>query len=266
MRSSKNENLCSNRCGWSDGHRNKHRIACTEANRRPERREKSRELMRKMPKRKKGEFHHTEESKLLIGKIGKGRKAWNEGLTKEDPRVAKYAAKQLGKKKSSGPKLKESWKVPEVREARLAGASKSWFKKGEHPHNYGISPSEVTIEKYRQGAYRRILRNSQRKGFFETAPERKMRSILDALGIIYKHPYPINNILHRYPADFYIPGSKLVIEVDGKFWHYYPNGTAIDKIRTKELQGAGYKVLRFWEGEFDLEIVQQALRNFLQEV
>ncbi len=38
-------------------------------------------------------------------------------------------------------------------------------------------------------------------------------------------------------------------KVDGKFWHNYPDGGAIDKVRNEELQKSGYCVIRFWEDE-----------------
>jgi very-short-patch-repair endonuclease len=42
---------------------------------------------------------------------------------------------------------------------------------------------------------------------------------------------------------------KLVIECDGDYWHKYPIGREIDRLRTKELLEQGFKVLRLWENE-----------------
>jgi len=44
---------------------------------------------------------------------------------------------------------------------------------------------------------------------------------------------------------------NIVLEVDGKYHHNFPNGREIDSIRTEEMEEVGYRVLRFWEGEFD---------------
>jgi very-short-patch-repair endonuclease len=42
---------------------------------------------------------------------------------------------------------------------------------------------------------------------------------------------------------------NLIIECDGNYWHKYPIGRDIDKIRTKELIEKGFNVLRLWESE-----------------
>lgn len=92
-----------------------------------------------------------------------------------------------------------------------------------------------------------------------TKPELKMKKILNKLGIIYIHQKFVSDIVHKYNADFFIPHLNCIIEVDGKHWHNYPEGNPIDKIRTKEMEEKGYKVLRFWEGNFNLKKVQKAL-------
>jgi very-short-patch-repair endonuclease len=95
--------------------------------------------------------------------------------------------------------------------------------------------------------------------FYNTKPEREMKIILDNLNIEYVAGKGIFDIEHCYAADFYIPKLHAVVEVDGKHWHDYPNGLKIDKIRTKELKDTGYGVFRFWEGEFDENVVREKL-------
>jgi very-short-patch-repair endonuclease/uncharacterized OB-fold protein len=111
-------------------------------------------------------------------------------------------------------------------------------------------------------AKRKILNN--RKPWRETIPEKQMKAILIAIGLYFIHPRPIRNIKHFYPADFYIPLYKLIIEVDGKYWHKYPYGNEIDHIRNEELKEKGYTVLRFWEGEFDKEIVLNKIMEVVE--
>ena len=67
--------------------------------------------------------------------------------------------------------------------------------------------------------------------------------------------HPVTNIGHPYVADFYLPLYNIVLEVDGKWCHNYPDGREIDRTRTQELEQAGYKVLRFWEGQFDAQSI-----------
>lgn len=80
-----------------------------------------------------------------------------------------------------------------------------------------------------------------------------MKEILTSLGLKenthYKHQHWISNIQHRFFVDFFIYEKNIVIECDGNYWHNYPHGKIVDKIRTTELLSIGYKVLRFWESD-----------------
>jgi very-short-patch-repair endonuclease len=50
-------------------------------------------------------------------------------------------------------------------------------------------------------------------------------------------------------------GKYVILEVDGVWSHNYPDGREIDYIRNQELEDIGYRVLRFWEGQFDAQSV-----------
>jgi len=110
--------------------------------------------------------------------------------------------------------------------------------------------------------------------FFNTKPEIEMKKCLIELGInevklndwklqkskhngqnIFIHQYPVENIEHCYCADFYLPLYNLVLEVDGRYRHNYPDGLKIDLERTQEMEDVGYRVLRFWEDEFNSQII-----------
>jgi DNA mismatch endonuclease (patch repair protein) len=95
----------------------------------------------------------------------------------------------------------------------------------------------------------------------ETQPEIKLRKELWAMGLRGYRKYPD---LPGKP-DLLFPRKKIVIFVDGCFWHGCPthysepkNNTEYwsdkrernaqrDKAVDKELQSRGYTVLRFWE-------------------
>ena len=55
---------------------------------------------------------------------------------------------------------------------------------------------------------------------------------------------PINNFI----VDFYVPKSKLVIEIDGDS-HFTPEGQTRDSERTAILESYGLKVIRFTNNE-----------------
>ena len=82
-----------------------------------------------------------------------------------------------------------------------------------------------------------------------TKPELRFKELLKKLDIDFIHNYPIWNIKHAYPADFYLPKYDLIIEIDGTYWHNYPEGLPIDHIRTEEISIAKLNVLRIWDTE-----------------
>jgi very-short-patch-repair endonuclease len=104
------------------------------------------------------------------------------------------------------------------------------------------------------------------KGFYNTKPEILMASILDTLGVDYLRGYPVDDIIHCYHADFYIERYNLIIEVDGRYWHNYPGYRELDLIRNQEILEAGYRLLRFWEDMFDIEMVDSELKKIHDEV
>ncbi len=70
----------------------------------------------------------------------------------------------------------------------------------------------------------------------------------------------------RYIADFYCPGAKLIVELDGG-QHYEENGLEYDAERTDYLERRGFRVLRFTNLEIKKNFpgvcfaIQQAVRE-----
>ena len=88
--------------------------------------------------------------------------------------------------------------------------------------------------------------------WFNTKPEKEMKRCLEENGIKYEFQKIIEFPKYFYKVDFYLPLYNTVIEVDGKWCHNYPNGTSKDKLKIENLENVGYRVLRFWEDEFDV--------------
>jgi DNA mismatch endonuclease, patch repair protein len=115
----------------------------------------------------------------------------------------------------------------------------SFIKGGPNP---GINKSLETISKIKEKRlYQKILKK-------DTKPEVIIQNLLTNLNIKFTKHKPITNILHKYQCDIFID-DKIIIECDGDYYHNYPSGREIDKIRTVELKERGYKVLRLWEHE-----------------
>jgi len=124
------------------------------------------------------------------------------------------------------------------------------FSVGRHPWNYGkkLGPEPTWLTCKRFLAMGKIFGEGY---FYNTPSEIEMKRCLKELGIHYEFQYFVENIKHAYYADFYLPLYNIVLEVDGSI-HSFKNK---DDIRTKELEEVGYRVLRFNNGEFDVQSV-----------
>lgn len=89
-----------------------------------------------------------------------------------------------------------------------------------------------------------------------TAPEKKISALLKELDFDFES----QKILGDFIYDFYIPTYKLLIEVDGDYYHGHPDKYAInelnalqrrvkqnDVMKDKLARGLRYGLLRFWE-------------------
>ena len=145
----------------------------------------------------------------------------------------------------------------------------------------GVKKSPATISNMIR-AQRSKTHNLSYRVFNNKTTEIPMKSILVNLGYEEKsgfiHQYHPKNAEITGIVDFYIPSLNLIIEVDGNFWHCNPKKYPKDyfhpvlkkysyeiwnkdKSRDEEVIKLGYKVLRFWEGEFDQNIVQESLAS-----
>ena len=122
--------------------------------------------------------------------------------------------------------------------------------------NYGTRGKTFPKELYPEWGWRKTRKN-QIFPIKDTKIEVKIQNFLDIQQIEYfTHKYM--NIEHGYQCDIFVPSINLVIECDGNYWHKYPIGKGIDKIRTFELMEKGFNVLRLWE----CEIKNMSLEEF----
>ena len=148
----------------------------------------------------------------------------------------------------------------EEREAMSAHSKKAW----KNPITRAKIMAYKNSDKGKADSRKAALKTAEKlkhMWFHNTKPELEMLDILEELNLEFIHTYSIWDIEHCYAADFYLPEDKIVIEVDGKYWHNYPIGTNMDLIRAKELAAAGYKLIRFWENEFDKEKVVEEIEK-----
>jgi very-short-patch-repair endonuclease len=77
--------------------------------------------------------------------------------------------------------------------------------------------------------------------------EKRMWSILRA-GRMANFKFRRQHALGKYIADFVCITARLVIEVDGDT-HGNDEREALDAKRTEDIEGMGYRVIRFWNHE-----------------
>ena len=171
---------------------------------------------------------------------------------------------------------KKGKKQPEGMGAKISKTKLSMGLTGNKSHMWGRKHSEETKKKIKEGMTglvrrpwtdeekRAVSRRVSGKGnpmygkmaqvFKDTVPERKVEEILKALDIVYEKQFRIQNKYY----DFYIPSKKLLIEVDGVYWHGKYEGKApknIDEVRENDryknqlAEDYGFKIIRLWEDE-----------------
>jgi len=114
--------------------------------------------------------------------------------------------------------------------------------------NKGLTIKDERVRKNMQGLLK--SRKYQILPKKDTSIEVKIQNFLKELNIEFlTHKYIL--IEHAYQCDIFIKSINLIIECDGTYWHNYPYGREIDKIRTKELKEKGFNVIRLWEHDIN---------------
>ena len=203
-------------------------------------------------KHRKGVFKHSKKTKLVLRQ--RTLNQFKNGMMQRTRN--KISKKMKGRKKDSfSNKHKKNLSVSHKgikhknsSKKKTSDTMKYLFKigvlnqTGENNNRYGKHHTQKTKEKIKQARIRQILPVK------DTKIETKVQNFLKELRIeFFTHQYV--NIEHSYQCDILIPSMNLVIECDGDYWHKYPVGTEIDRIRTSELIKKGFKVLRLWERE-----------------
>jgi len=168
-----------------------------------------------------------------------GKEPWNKRLRANDPYRAKMAAKRRGVREGPATRLKQSQ------------------NRANHPlkARHTTSHTAVTKAKIAECTAKMHARHAFRR---ESFPHIRVRLELAALGVVFTEEYPIG----RFCADFASLDKKVVLEVDGDWWHtnpaYYPEGPTHeiqirnaknDRVKNAYLKERGWKVERYWESE-----------------
>ena len=98
------------------------------------------------------------------------------------------------------------------------------------------------------------------------------KEFLDKLGVKYEEQYFAESINRYY--DFYLPECRVLIEVDGDYWHSYgkvyeemtptqKKNARVDKIKNEWALSRGIPIIRIWE--HDINENPQKVMKILKE-
>lgn len=183
----------------------------------------------------------TRKEKFKSGEIVQ----WNKGK--------KYTEEQLSA-------IQESAKRPERRK-KISESLTGKKKSADH-----VAKIKADRQKYWGEREHRLQQRERRMQYiiknglgYSSNLEKIFKEILDGLGIEYTEQFYARDIKALY--DFKIKGKKILIEVDGDYWHCNPNiekfktpsqqwhfdNLERDKIKNKWAEDNGYTLIRFWE-------------------
>lgn len=206
---------------------------------------------------------------------------------KNNPMYGKVVKDETRELKSTA--MKKRWEDEEYIERRQLGIKRFIDKNGYYPGSdetskmrrketmlkrYGVEHNwigkygerecdKTTLERYGKSAVQMLLDYEIEYGK-ETDIERLFKDILDDLSIKYQYKFRIYNETKEpfwyREFDFLIENTKILIEIDGDYWHgneklfkplnEHQKETKIkDKIKEDFAVSNGYEVIRFWGSE-----------------
>ncbi len=133
-----------------------------------------------------------------------------------------------------------------------------------------VDPKSNKFKKYCSRACQLSSRNSA-----GTWIEREVESALTAASIPFEAQWQFG----RSTVDFYIPGKKVAVEVNGDFWHanpeiygktkpmhrYHARAIAKDKLKLAKLKEAGIEVVVVWEKDLS-ERKDETLKQLISDI
>jgi len=201
------------------------------------------------------------ETKSKIGAKNKvnTRKYWDNMPPEEkEKRMNKLIKSNTGRKMPEWLRLKMSRihknKVvsKETREKISKNIKEQWRNKTSKEKKYTIAPMIKAALSMHMSSLEISIKNE-----------------LDLLGINYVQQKEV----HGYYADFYLPESNLLIEVDGCYWHGCDicgfkgrNNKQKEANREKRLLHSGYDLIRIKEHDIEMYGAKIALKNAMEGI
>ena len=96
-----------------------------------------------------------------------------------------------------------------------------------------------------------------------TLPEKKVYAYLMQNGIAFNYQTYLHTVIPEigfdkwYRPDFIIPSLKIIIEVQGAYWHSTPEAQKDDAFKQAIFEYLGWKVLTWWDYEIEYKSVAE---------
>lgn len=124
-----------------------------------------------------------------------------------------------------------------------------------NPNLYDRQEQTKRSRSYRVSGYKRWI--DPHPEVHGTRPEKMVYDQLTRRGIKFyflnefTYSIPEIDFLKEYQTDFVLPDQKIIIEVQGAYWHSKPSAIESDAFKLAVYQSAGWHVLAWWD--FDIE-------------
>lgn len=217
---------------------------------------------------------YSEEIRRKMGAKNIGRpspmkgKSLSEETKKKLSRSIKKALSNPEWRQNRSKMVRNLWQNPEYRE-HMSKAAKSSVNEGRfitgHKHSKKIKNklTEATLKQYERGDFPKQT---------NTKPERQLKEELIKRGyregIDFIHQFKFRN---KFMCDFCFPLQKIIVEVDGDFWHANPKKYSNqNKLHPHQIKGVGrdksknayitkvdngsWNLLRFWESDIKKDV------------
>jgi very-short-patch-repair endonuclease len=135
--------------------------------------------------------------------------------------------------------------------------------------NSGSKPKSKTAKKKKKPSVSDIIKKNIERSkkphpkYGTSKLEKKFaKEFLEKLGVKYEEQYYAESIKRYY--DFFLPEHRVIIEVDGDYWHSYgkvyeemtptqKKNARVDKIKNEWALSHGIPIIRIWEHEINKE-------------
>lgn len=132
---------------------------------------------------------------------------------------------------------------PEYRQARSKLAKELWTRQ-----DYRERLTQASIDRWKSDEYRKKFAVARVNISKISSQQLALYDILSSLNITFEQEYPIGH----YNFDCFLPDHKILIEVQGDYWHSLPKAIRNDKSKATYIEKyfPQYKLKYLWEHEF----------------